>query len=107
MVNVANAMVGPRSWIGGIFNRSGNKKNDKFQYPLSPLQVINVTNVLVVCVLCLIHWLYLCCIIPLVVWFVSVRKALPLVHEKALAPISGTVVLSALARYVSPSASRF
>ncbi|XP_022943361.1 ELMO domain-containing protein A-like isoform X1 [Cucurbita moschata] len=33
-----NAMVGPRSWIGGIFNRSGNKKNDKFQYPLSPLQ---------------------------------------------------------------------
>ncbi|KAG7010691.1 ELMO domain-containing protein B, partial [Cucurbita argyrosperma subsp. argyrosperma] len=38
VVNVANAMVGPRSWIGGIFNRSGNKKNDKFQYPLSPLQ---------------------------------------------------------------------
>ncbi|XP_022986358.1 uncharacterized protein LOC111484122 isoform X2 [Cucurbita maxima] len=33
-----NAMVGPRSWIVGIFNRSGNKKNDKFQYPLSPLQ---------------------------------------------------------------------
>ncbi|XP_038900725.1 ELMO domain-containing protein A isoform X2 [Benincasa hispida] len=34
-----NAMVGPRSWIVGLFNRSGNKKNDKFfQYPLSPLQ---------------------------------------------------------------------
>ncbi|XP_038900726.1 ELMO domain-containing protein A isoform X3 [Benincasa hispida] len=32
-------MVGPRSWIVGLFNRSGNKKNDKFfQYPLSPLQ---------------------------------------------------------------------
>ncbi|XP_022140277.1 ELMO domain-containing protein A isoform X2 [Momordica charantia] len=38
VVNVANAMVGPRSWITGLFNRSGNKKNDRFQYPLSPLQ---------------------------------------------------------------------
>ncbi|KGN46754.1 ELMO domain-containing protein A isoform X1 [Cucumis sativus] len=34
-----NAMVGPRSWIVGLFNRSGNRRNDKFlQYPLSPLQ---------------------------------------------------------------------
>ncbi|KAG6604806.1 ELMO domain-containing protein A, partial [Cucurbita argyrosperma subsp. sororia] len=34
-----NAMVGPRTWIGGLFNRAGNRKNDKFvQYPLSPLQ---------------------------------------------------------------------
>ncbi|XP_050947470.1 uncharacterized protein LOC103490510 isoform X3 [Cucumis melo] len=32
-------MVGPRSWIVGLFNRSGNRKSDKFlQYPLSPLQ---------------------------------------------------------------------
>ncbi|XP_011656956.1 ELMO domain-containing protein A isoform X2 [Cucumis sativus] len=32
-------MVGPRSWIVGLFNRSGNRRNDKFlQYPLSPLQ---------------------------------------------------------------------
>ncbi|KAA8526411.1 hypothetical protein F0562_008386 [Nyssa sinensis] len=36
-----NAMVGPRSWIGGIFSRSGNKRSgsDKFiDYSLSPLQ---------------------------------------------------------------------
>ncbi|XP_052177215.1 uncharacterized protein LOC127791397 isoform X2 [Diospyros lotus] len=34
-------MVGSRSWIGGIFSRSGNKRygSDKFiDYPLSPLQ---------------------------------------------------------------------
>ncbi|KAE8075896.1 hypothetical protein FH972_014579 [Carpinus fangiana] len=35
----ANAMVGPRSWVGGLFNRSGNKRNEKFlDYPLNPLQ---------------------------------------------------------------------
>ncbi|KAE8075897.1 hypothetical protein FH972_014579 [Carpinus fangiana] len=32
-------MVGPRSWVGGLFNRSGNKRNEKFlDYPLNPLQ---------------------------------------------------------------------
>uniref|UniRef100_A0A5B7AHH0 Putative ELMO domain-containing protein A isoform X2 n=1 Tax=Davidia involucrata TaxID=16924 RepID=A0A5B7AHH0_DAVIN len=34
-------MVGPRSWIGGILSRSGNKRNgsDKLaEYPFSPLQ---------------------------------------------------------------------
>lgn len=41
---VATAMVGlgPRSWIGGLFNRSGNKRSgsDKFlDRPLTPLQV--------------------------------------------------------------------
>ncbi|KAK3446035.1 ELMO domain-containing protein B isoform X3 [Eucalyptus grandis] len=35
-----NAMVGPRSWIGGLFNRSTNRRNDKYvDYPYSPLQV--------------------------------------------------------------------
>ncbi|XAR55481.1 hypothetical protein NMG60_11035559 [Bertholletia excelsa] len=36
-----NAMVGPRSWIGGIFSRSGNRRfgSDKFiDYPLNPVQ---------------------------------------------------------------------
>ncbi|KAF3443885.1 hypothetical protein FNV43_RR13575 [Rhamnella rubrinervis] len=36
-----NAMVGPRTWIGGLFNRYGygNKRNDKYpDCPLSPLQ---------------------------------------------------------------------
>ncbi|XP_009787028.1 uncharacterized protein LOC107763718 isoform X3 [Nicotiana tabacum] len=36
-----NAMVGPRAWIGGIFNRSGNKRfgSDKYlDYPLTPHQ---------------------------------------------------------------------
>ncbi|KAF3650213.1 putative ELMO domain-containing protein B-like isoform X2 [Capsicum annuum] len=36
-----NAMVGPRAWIGGIFNRSGNKRpgsNKYLNYPLTPLQ---------------------------------------------------------------------
>lgn len=36
-----NAMVGPRTWIGGIFSRSGNKRfgSGKFlDYPLNPLQ---------------------------------------------------------------------
>ncbi|WRX16669.1 ELMO domain - like 3 [Theobroma cacao] len=32
-------MVGSRSWIGGLFNRSSNKRNEKFlDYPLSPIQ---------------------------------------------------------------------
>uniref|UniRef100_A0A2N9EW89 ELMO domain-containing protein n=1 Tax=Fagus sylvatica TaxID=28930 RepID=A0A2N9EW89_FAGSY len=32
-------MVGPRSWVGGLFNRTSNKRNEKFSdYPLSPLQ---------------------------------------------------------------------
>ncbi|GMY10062.1 ELMO domain-containing protein B isoform X1 [Fagus crenata] len=35
----ANAMVGPRSWVGGLFNRTSNKRNEKFSdYPLSPLE---------------------------------------------------------------------
>ncbi|XP_058218011.1 uncharacterized protein LOC131329010 isoform X2 [Rhododendron vialii] len=37
----ANAMVGPRSWIGGIFSRSGNRRygSGKFiDFSLSPLQ---------------------------------------------------------------------
>ncbi|XP_015089653.2 uncharacterized protein LOC107032561 isoform X4 [Solanum pennellii] len=36
-----NAMVGPRAWIGGIFNRSSNKRlgSDKYlNYPLTPHQ---------------------------------------------------------------------
>ncbi|XP_010040914.2 ELMO domain-containing protein 2-like isoform X2 [Eucalyptus grandis] len=40
MAVVTNAMVGPRSWIGGLFNRSTNRRNDKYvDYPYSPLQV--------------------------------------------------------------------
>ncbi|PSS05737.1 ELMO domain-containing protein [Actinidia chinensis var. chinensis] len=38
---LTNAMVGPRSWIGGIFSRSGNRRygSEKFtDYPLSHLQ---------------------------------------------------------------------
>ncbi|KAL3848875.1 hypothetical protein ACJIZ3_010757 [Penstemon smallii] len=38
---VANAMVGPRAWIGGFFSRSSNKRfgSDKYlDYILSPLQ---------------------------------------------------------------------
>ncbi|KAK4745348.1 hypothetical protein SAY87_011660 [Trapa incisa] len=37
---IANAMVGPRAWIGGLFNRLSNKRDDnKFlDLPLSPLQ---------------------------------------------------------------------
>lgn len=39
LVVVANAMVGSRSWVIGIFNRYG-KRNEKYlDYPLSPLQV--------------------------------------------------------------------
>lgn len=35
-----NAMVGPRSWIGGLFNRSTNRRSDKYvDYPFNPLQV--------------------------------------------------------------------
>lgn len=36
-----NAMVGPRSWLGGFFSRSSNKRHGscKFHdYPLTPLQ---------------------------------------------------------------------
>ncbi|KAH7576896.1 hypothetical protein JRO89_XS01G0172200 [Xanthoceras sorbifolium] len=34
-----SAMVGSRSWIGGLFNRSSNKRNEKFiDYPLTPVQ---------------------------------------------------------------------
>lgn len=42
LIAVANAMVGPRAWIGGIFNRSSNKRlaSDKYlNYPLTPHQV--------------------------------------------------------------------
>ncbi|OWM91013.1 ELMO domain-containing protein A isoform X1 [Punica granatum] len=32
-------MVGPRTWIGGLFNRLSNRNDNKFlDYPLSPLQ---------------------------------------------------------------------
>lgn len=35
----SNAMVGPKSWVGGLFHRSSNKQNVKFiDYSLSPLQ---------------------------------------------------------------------
>ena len=47
IVVVANAMVGPRSWIGGIFSRSGNRRygSEKFtDYPLSHLQVNEDAN---------------------------------------------------------------
>ncbi|XP_062106283.1 uncharacterized protein LOC133817719 isoform X1 [Humulus lupulus] len=33
-----NAMGGPRSWIGGLFSRSGNKREKYLDYRLSPLQ---------------------------------------------------------------------
>ncbi|KAJ1379992.1 ELMO domain [Sesbania bispinosa] len=34
-----NAMVGSRSWIGGLFHRTNTKRNDKFvDYPLSPVE---------------------------------------------------------------------
>ncbi|KAK8706530.1 hypothetical protein V6N13_050091 [Hibiscus sabdariffa] len=37
---VANPIGGSRSWIGGVFNRLSNKRNDKFiEYPLTPIQV--------------------------------------------------------------------
>ncbi|XWS54217.1 hypothetical protein CRYUN_Cryun10bG0070400 [Craigia yunnanensis] len=33
-----NAMVGSRSWIGGLFNRFSNKRNEKFlDNPLTPI----------------------------------------------------------------------
>ncbi|XWS68610.1 hypothetical protein CRYUN_Cryun04dG0105200 [Craigia yunnanensis] len=36
---VANAMVGSRSWIGGLFNHLSMKRNEKFlDYSLSPIQ---------------------------------------------------------------------
>lgn len=39
-MDAASAMVGPRAWIGGLFNRSSNKRNEKFiDYPLTPEQV--------------------------------------------------------------------
>ncbi|KAK2995703.1 hypothetical protein RJ640_007781 [Escallonia rubra] len=41
LVDVANAMVGPRSWIAGIFSRSGNKRfgSEKYiDYPFSSFQ---------------------------------------------------------------------
>ncbi|XP_054813619.1 uncharacterized protein LOC129314262 isoform X6 [Prosopis cineraria] len=39
LLEVANAMVGSRSWIGGFFHRSSAKRNHKFvDHPLSPLQ---------------------------------------------------------------------
>ncbi|KAK7263638.1 hypothetical protein RJT34_31232 [Clitoria ternatea] len=35
----SNAMVGSRSWIGGLFHRAIIKRNDKFvDYPLSPIE---------------------------------------------------------------------
>ncbi|MBA0563162.1 hypothetical protein Golob_008160, partial [Gossypium lobatum] len=35
----ANAMVGPKSWLGGLFNRFGNRRNEKFLgYTLTPIQ---------------------------------------------------------------------
>jgi len=41
LLHVANAMVGSRSWIGGLFHRTSTKRNnDKFvDYPLSPVEV--------------------------------------------------------------------
>ncbi|KAK3039557.1 hypothetical protein RJ639_027701 [Escallonia herrerae] len=42
LVDVANAMVGPRSWIAGIFSRSGNKRfgSEKYiDYPFSSFQM--------------------------------------------------------------------
>ncbi|RZB75320.1 ELMO domain-containing protein A isoform H [Glycine soja] len=34
-----NAMVGSRSWIGGLFHRTTTKRDDKFiDYPLSPIE---------------------------------------------------------------------
>ncbi|CAL5211949.1 unnamed protein product [Lathyrus oleraceus] len=35
----STAMVGSRSWIGGLFHRTNTKQNDKFvDYPLTPLE---------------------------------------------------------------------
>ncbi|RDX94542.1 ELMO domain-containing protein A, partial [Mucuna pruriens] len=40
LLHIANAMVGSRSWIGGLFQRMNTKQNDKFvDYPLSPIEV--------------------------------------------------------------------
>jgi hypothetical protein len=40
VLRVATAMVGSRSWIGGLFHRANIKQNDKFvDYPLTPLEV--------------------------------------------------------------------
>ncbi|OMO59745.1 Engulfment/cell motility, ELMO [Corchorus capsularis] len=34
-----NAMTGPRSWLGGLFNRMGNRRNEKYlDYTMSPIQ---------------------------------------------------------------------
>ncbi|RZB75318.1 ELMO domain-containing protein A isoform F [Glycine soja] len=39
LLHVANAMVGSRSWIGGLFHRTTTKRDDKFiDYPLSPIE---------------------------------------------------------------------
>jgi len=40
LLHVANAMVGSRSWIGGLFHRTSTKRNDKFvDYTLTPVEV--------------------------------------------------------------------
>lgn len=47
-LRVATAMVGSRSWIGGLFHRTNTKQNDKFvDYPLTPLEVKGKWNLLV------------------------------------------------------------
>lgn len=43
---LANAMVGPRAWVGGFFSRGSNRRfgSDKFlNYTLSPIQVIRIS----------------------------------------------------------------
>lgn len=43
LVDAASAMVGPRSWLGGLFYRSGNKRHSSGEktvdYTMTPLQV--------------------------------------------------------------------
>ncbi|EEF44474.1 conserved hypothetical protein [Ricinus communis] len=38
-ITLANAMIGPRAWIGGFFSRATNKRNEKLlDFTLTPLQ---------------------------------------------------------------------
>lgn len=41
---VATAMVGTRSWIGGLFTRSNRRQDKSVDYTLSPLQVSMITS---------------------------------------------------------------
>ncbi|RZS26772.1 hypothetical protein BHM03_00060163, partial [Ensete ventricosum] len=46
IIVIGDAMVGSRSWFGGLFSRNGNKRQSNgektFEYTLSPLQEIRL-----------------------------------------------------------------